>query len=197
MSTTSPVPDYATEFSGRTVLVTGAASGIGLATARRLAAGGADVVVADYRAEGAEEAAAAQAEAERANRSGSDGRPVLDGTGSSRGQAALSAGATKVGSPYVWGATGPNSFDCSGFTTWSFAQAGVQLPRTSQAQANAGMRVSESQLAPGDIVLFYGDLHHVGIYAGNGQVLHAPGTGKYVEYTGLHTMPFQFGVRVG
>ncbi|MFD7509676.1 NlpC/P60 family protein [Streptomyces sp. NPDC059853] len=145
----------------------------------------------------AEEAAAAQAEAERANRSGSDGRPVLDGSGSSRGQAALAAGATKVGSPYVWGATGPNSFDCSGFTTWSFAQAGVQLPRTSQAQANAGMRVSESQLAPGDIVLFYGDLHHVGIYAGNGQVLHSPGTGKYVEYTGLHTMPFQFGVRVG
>lgn len=145
----------------------------------------------------AEEAAAAQAEAERANRSGSDGRPVLDGSGSARGQSALSAGATKVGSPYQWGATGPNSFDCSGFVSWSYSQAGVTLPRTSQAQANAGTRVSESQLAPGDIVLFYGDLHHVGIYAGNGQVLHSPGTGKYVEYTGLHTMPFQFGVRVG
>ncbi|MED7820411.1 C40 family peptidase, partial [Streptomyces chiangmaiensis] len=69
--------------------------------------------------------------------------------------------------------------------------------RTSQAQANAGTRIySESALKVGDLVLFYGDLHHIGLYAGNGQVLHAPHTGAVVRYESIGNMPFEFGVRI-
>jgi cell wall-associated NlpC family hydrolase len=117
--------------------------------------------------------------------------------GSSRAMAAFQAAQSKIGSPYVYGATGPSSFDCSGLTSWAYAQAGVGIPRTSQAQANAGTRIySQSQLRVGDLVIFYGDLHHVGFYAGNGQVLHAPRTGTVVRYESINNMPFQFGVRI-
>ncbi|WP_255950976.1 C40 family peptidase [Streptomyces odontomachi] len=116
---------------------------------------------------------------------------------SGRAGAAFSAAQTKIGSPYVYGATGPSSFDCSGLTSWAYAQAGVSIPRTSQAQANAGTRIySASQLKVGDLVLFYSDLSHIGLYAGNGQILHAPHTGANVRYESLNAMPFQFGVRV-
>jgi cell wall-associated NlpC family hydrolase len=144
----------------------------------------------------AEEAAERQAAQERASRD-TERTTIVDGTGSSRGEAALAAAASKLGSPYVWGATGPNSFDCSGLTSWAFSQAGVALPRTSQAQATIGTRVSMDQLAPGDLVFYYSDLHHVGIYAGNGQIIHAPRPGGSVEYLGVSVMPFQYGVRVG
>ncbi|KAB7842848.1 C40 family peptidase [Streptomyces mobaraensis NBRC 13819 = DSM 40847] len=118
--------------------------------------------------------------------------------GSGRAGAALAAAQSKIGSPYVWGATGPSSFDCSGLTSWAYAQAGVTLDRTSEAQANDGTRIyDQSQLQPGDLVIFYGDMHHVGLYAGNGQVLHAPRTGTVVRYEAMSNMPFQFGVRVG
>ncbi|WP_326594929.1 C40 family peptidase [Streptomyces sp. NBC_01803] len=136
------------------------------------------------------------AEAARADRS-DDRADFVDVPGSSRGSAALSAAATKLGSPYVWGATGPSSFDCSGLTSWAYAQAGVSLPRTSQSQAGVGTRVGMSELAPGDLVFFYSDLHHVGLYAGNGQVIHAPRPGSVVEYISINAMPFQFGTRVG
>ena len=116
--------------------------------------------------------------------------------GSSVGRAALAAGAKKIGTPYVYGATGPNAFDCSGFVQWSFAQVGVSLPRTSEEQENVGPHITSiSQLQPGDIVIMYGG-EHVGIYAGNGIVLHAPHTGAYVRYEQLSDMPFDFGVRV-
>ncbi|MGK5531260.1 NlpC/P60 family protein [Streptomyces sp. URMC 129] len=146
----------------------------------------------------AEEAAAAEraAEAARADRSDVRG-DFVDLPGSSRGEAALSAAASKLGSPYVWGATGPSAFDCSGLTSWAFSQAGVSLPRTSQAQAGVGTRVGMNELAPGDLVFFYSDLHHVGIYAGNGQIIHAPRPGSSVEYLSINAMPFQFGTRVG
>ncbi|MDT0309826.1 NlpC/P60 family protein [Streptomyces sp. DSM 44917] len=122
---------------------------------------------------------------------------IADAGGSSRAQAILTAAASRLGMPYVWGATGPNAFDCSGFTGWSYAQAGISLPRVSQAQAGAGTRVSIDQLAPGDLVLYYGGLSHIAIYAGNGQIIHAPSTGSVVSYAPLHSMPAQFGVRVG
>ncbi|TVL90932.1 C40 family peptidase [Streptomyces sp. SAJ15] len=144
-----------------------------------------------------EEARAKEAQ-KRAERSSEDRPTDLgdDAPQSGRASAALAAAKTKIGAPYVWGATGPSSFDCSGLTSWAYAQAGVQLPRMSQDQANAGTRLGMSELKPGDLVIFYGDLHHVGLYAGNGQVLHAPKPGANVRYESINNMPFQFGVRV-
>ncbi|MFI1863532.1 C40 family peptidase [Streptomyces jumonjinensis] len=116
---------------------------------------------------------------------------------SGRASSAYSAGQSKIGKPYVYGASGPDSFDCSGFTSWSFAQAGISIPRTSQAQAAIGTRItSQSDLKVGDLVFFYSDLHHVGFYAGNGQILHSPRTGAVVRYESIDNMPYQFGVRV-
>ncbi|NGO68111.1 NlpC/P60 family protein [Streptomyces boncukensis] len=118
--------------------------------------------------------------------------------GSGRAGSAFAAAKGKVGSPYVWGATGPSSFDCSGLTSWAYKQAGVSLPRTSQAQANAGTRISsQGQLQVGDLVFFYNDLHHVGLYAGGGQILHAPKPGASVRFESINNMPFMFGARVG
>ncbi|MFI5682541.1 NlpC/P60 family protein [Streptomyces sp. NPDC051636] len=145
----------------------------------------------------AKEKAALAAEQQRASRSSAD-RVDLGGTkaASGRAAAAFSAAQSKIGSPYVYGASGPSSFDCSGLTSWAYAQAGVSIPRTSEAQATIGTRLSMSELQVGDLVFFYGDLHHVGLYAGNGQVLHAPHTGAVVRYESINNMPFQFGVRV-
>ncbi|MFF3610981.1 NlpC/P60 family protein [Streptomyces sp. NPDC002580] len=116
---------------------------------------------------------------------------------SGRASSAFAAAQSVIGSPYVYGASGPSSFDCSGLTSWAYAQAGQAIPRTSQAQANAGTRIySQSDLQVGDLVIFYSDQHHVGFYAGNGQVLHAPRTGTVVRYEAIGNMPFQFGVRI-
>ncbi|MFC9633706.1 NlpC/P60 family protein [Streptomyces mirabilis] len=148
----------------------------------------------------AKEKAALDAQQSRATRASA--RTVLSDPGtpaSGRAGAAFSAGQTKIGSPYVYGASGPSSFDCSGFTSWSYAQAGVSIPRTSESQATIGTRIySQSDLQVGDLVFFFGDLHHVGLYAGNGQVLHAPRTGTVVRYESMSTIggAFQFGVRV-
>ncbi|WAZ21194.1 NlpC/P60 family protein [Streptomyces cinnabarinus] len=144
------------------------------------------------------EKAALAAEEARATRSSADRVDLGNAaTGSGRAMAAFQAAQSKIGTPYVYGASGPSSFDCSGLTSWAFAQAGVGIPRTSQAQANYGTRIySQSDLKVGDLVIFYGDLHHVGFYAGNGQVLHAPRTGAVVRYESINNMPYQFGVRI-
>ncbi|MBY8876525.1 C40 family peptidase [Actinacidiphila acidipaludis] len=111
--------------------------------------------------------------------------------------AAFAAAQTRIGDPYVYGATGPSSFDCSGLTSWAYKQAGVSIPRTSQEQANAGTRIySMSELRQGDLVIFFGDYHHVGLYAGNGMVLHAPKPGASVRYESIGDMTFEFGVRI-
>jgi len=144
--------------------------------------------------------AAIAAEDARASRASQ--RSALDGGGggsavTGRAGSAYAAAQSKIGSSYVYGADGETTFDCSGFTSWAFAQVGIHIPRTSQEQANAGTRIySQSQLQVGDLVIFYGDLHHVGFYAGNGQVLHAPRTGTVVRYESINNMPFQFGVRI-
>ncbi|MEU3551621.1 C40 family peptidase [Streptomyces longwoodensis] len=148
----------------------------------------------------AKEKAQLAAEEQRANRSSTE-RVNLGNTppASGRTAAAFEAAKTRLGSPYVWGATGPSSFDCSGLTSWAYAQAGISIPRTSQAQANIGTRInSVSDLRVGDLVFFFNDLHHVGLYAGNGQILHAPRTGTVVRYESMDTVggPFMFGVRV-
>ncbi|MER8011704.1 MULTISPECIES: C40 family peptidase [unclassified Streptomyces] len=145
----------------------------------------------------AERAALAAAD-QRASRSASERVDLGDTTASSsRALAAFHAAQTQIGKPYSYGATGTAAYDCSGLTSWAYAQAGVTIPRTSQEQANAGTRIySQSQLKVGDLVIFYSDQHHVGLYAGNGMVLHAPRTGTNVRYESIGNMPFQFGVRI-
>ncbi|MFE5817880.1 NlpC/P60 family protein [Streptomyces sp. NPDC056479] len=145
----------------------------------------------------AAEKAALAAQEDRASRSAAD-RVDLGNTGSASGRAmaAFQAAQSQLGKPYVYGATGTASYDCSGLTSWAYAQAGVGIPRTSQAQAGAGTHLSMSELKVGDLVIFYGDLHHVGLYAGNGQVIHAPRSGTVVRYESINNMPFQFGVRI-
>ncbi|MCQ0022418.1 NlpC/P60 family protein [Streptomyces somaliensis DSM 40738] len=115
---------------------------------------------------------------------------------SQRGAAALNAAATQVGKPYVSGAEGPNSYDCSGLTQWAYRQAGVSISRTTYTQQNDGVKIGRSQLKPGDLV-FFNNLAHVGLYAGNNTVLHAPKPGASVRYESMDYLgAFQFGVRV-
>ncbi|MFD7908158.1 NlpC/P60 family protein [Kitasatospora sp. NPDC059747] len=115
---------------------------------------------------------------------------------SERGAAALAAAVRMIGSPYVYGSTGPRAFDCSGLMYYSWRQAGVSLPRTSQAQAYAGQRVSLSEARPGDLVIFYRDMHHVGMYAGGGVIVHAPYPGARVRYESVNAMPVAGVVRL-
>ncbi len=91
-----------------------------------------------------------------------------------------------LGAPYVWGADGPNSFDCSGLTMFVYRQVGVSLPHSSRAQINCGERVSRSDLQPGDLVFFGSPIHHVGIYVGGGMYIHAPHTGDVVKISPLN-----------
>ncbi|MEU0740367.1 NlpC/P60 family protein [Streptomyces sp. NPDC006134] len=115
---------------------------------------------------------------------------------SGRAAAAVAAARSALGRPYVWGASGPSGFDCSGLVQWSYAQAGVALPRTSQAQAGAGRRVPLSQMRPGDLVAYRDDAGHIGMYAGNGQVIHAPYPGAPVRYDPVGMMPISSVTRV-
>ncbi|MFJ8748444.1 NlpC/P60 family protein [Streptomyces sp. NPDC102441] len=115
---------------------------------------------------------------------------------SALGAAALQAANTRVGKPYVRAATGPDSFDCSGLTQWAYAQAGAQITRTTYTQINAGTRIARSQLKPGDLV-FFSNTTHVGLYAGNNTVLHAPYPGTNVRYESMSTIgSFQAAVRI-
>ncbi|QFQ96664.1 hypothetical protein F9278_11015 [Streptomyces phaeolivaceus] len=133
-------------------------------------------------------------EYDRASRSTASGRtdmPDLSGAvaPSGRAAAAVAAARSALGKPYVWGSTGPDGFDCSGLMVWSYGQAGVGLPRTSQAQRYAGTQVPLSQAQPGDLVTYRSDASHVGMYAGNGQVIHAPYPGAPVRYDPVAMMP--------
>ncbi|WP_030348431.1 NlpC/P60 family protein [Streptomyces sp. NRRL S-1022] len=128
---------------------------------------------------------------DRASRGGRTDLPDLSGVPAPDGRAAaaLAAARSALGRPYVWGANGPSGFDCSGLTQWAYAHAGVHLPRTSQEQRFAGRRVPLSQARPGDLVVYRSDAGHVAMYAGNGQVIHAPYPGAPVRYDPVGMMP--------
>ena len=113
----------------------------------------------------------------------------------SQSQRTVEIAQSKIGSPYVYGAAGPNAFDCSGFASWVYAQVGKQIPRTSQAQASAGTPVAYNDLQPGDIVSFYGGASHVGIYIGDGKIIDALNSGTPVGVRTLDYMPFNNAVR--
>ena len=97
------------------------------------------------------------------------------------GTTALRAALTQRGKPYVWGAAGPDSYDCSGLVMWAFAQEGISLPHYTGDQWNSGMHVSRADLEPGDLVFFFADISHVGLYIGNGLMVDAPSTGQVVQ----------------
>ncbi len=113
-----------------------------------------------------------------------------------RAAAAIAYAYSKLGSPYVWGATGPDAFDCSGLTQAAYRSAGVSLPRTTYSQIDAGRRVARSELLPGDLVFFYSGISHVGLYIGNGQMIHAPNPSAPVRVAPLDEMPFAGATRV-
>lgn len=115
------------------------------------------------------------------------GPSVIAGTGV--GVQAAKAAVEMLGKPYRYGAEGPNTFDCSGLTSWAFQQVGVTLPRSSSQQARVGAPVPRDQLRPGDLIFFYKPVSHVGIYVGDNMMINAPQTGDVVKYSDISSRP--------
>ena len=116
---------------------------------------------------------------------------------SGRAGAAVSYALAQVGDAYVYGATGPSAFDCSGLTMMAWAQAGVGLPHSSSAQMGSGTPVSQSQLQPGDLVFYYSPVSHVGMYIGHGMIVHAANPSSGVTTAPVNSMPYSGAVRPG
>ena len=103
-------------------------------------------------------------------------------------QVAVDTALAQVGDPYVWGAGGPNAFDCSGLTQYAYSAAGVSLPHSSRSQSGMGQAVSRDQLQPGDLLFYYSPTSHVAMYVGNGQMVHASTSGKPVMVVSFDSM---------
>jgi cell wall-associated NlpC family hydrolase len=112
------------------------------------------------------------------------------------GITALRAALTQRNKPYVWGAAGPDSYDCSGLVVWAFAQEGISLPHYTGSLWNSGMHVSQADLEPGDLVFFGADIGHVGFYIGNGLMLDAPNTGAVVRVEPIWWSSYVGAVRI-
>jgi cell wall-associated NlpC family hydrolase len=115
--------------------------------------------------------------------------PGGPGGGSPEAATVIQAALSRIGSPYSWGGSGPSAFDCSGLVMWSFQQAGVSLPHSSQALAQGGQPVSMDQMQPGDLVTYYSDASHVGIYIGDGMMVHASTYGTPVRVAPVDNAP--------
>ena len=125
------------------------------------------------------------------------GEVPTDVPASGRAAAAVRFAMAQVGKAYVYGASGPNAYDCSGLTMRAWGMAGVGLPHSSGAQQGSGTRISESELQPGDLVFYYSPVSHVGMYIGNGLIVNALNPGAGVRVSGLHSMPYSGAVRPG
>jgi len=110
-----------------------------------------------------------------------EGQEASSSAGSSAAAQAIAAARSQLGVPYVWGGTSPDGFDCSGLTQWAFEKAGIELPRTSRAQSQAGQDVDLDNMQPGDLIFFNSPVSHVGIYIGDGKMIEAPQTGSDVK----------------
>ncbi|MFE9439709.1 NlpC/P60 family protein [Streptomyces sp. NPDC006602] len=146
------------------------------------------------RQQAAEQKAQEEAAAQQEASSGTSGSSSSTATDSSttdssyatKAEKALAFARAQIGKPYVWGATGPESYDCSGLTQAAWKAAGVDIPRVTYDQVNAGTTVSLSAAQPGDLVFFYDDISHVGLYIGNGMMIHAPKPGAYVREESIY-----------
>ena len=130
-----------------------------------------------------------------ASRSGA--RVPVNVPASGRAGAAVSYAMSQVGDSYVYGASGPSAYDCSGLTMMAWAQAGFSLPHSSGGQMGSGAPVSQSQLQPGDLVFYYSPVSHVGMYIGNGMIVHAANPGSGVTTAPVNSMPYSGAVRPG
>ncbi|MEH0928676.1 C40 family peptidase [Micromonospora sp. CPCC 205558] len=115
--------------------------------------------------------------------------PTINGVVNAAARTAIKTACGKVGKPYVWGATGPNSFDCSGLTQYAYKAAGIYLTHHTGDQWNEGKAIARADARPGDLVFFFAGLSHVGLYLGNNQMVHAPRAGKPVQVSSINTMP--------
>lgn len=118
-------------------------------------------------------------------------------TANTVGAQALQAALTRRGDPYVWGAAGPDEFDCSGLVVWAFAQEGITLPHYTGDLWNSGVHIPRNDLEPGDLVFFYPDISHVGIYLGDGLMVDAPDFGLTVRVEPVYWAFFVGAVRIG
>ncbi|MGY1785725.1 C40 family peptidase [Geodermatophilus sp. SYSU D00698] len=114
--------------------------------------------------------------------------PSAGSGGSGAAQTAVQTALAQVGDPYVWGAGGPNAFDCSGLTQYAYAAAGISLPHSSSMQSRMGTAVSRADLQPGDLIFYYSPVSHVSMYIGNGQMVHASTSGQPVKVVSVDSM---------
>jgi cell wall-associated NlpC family hydrolase len=129
--------------------------------------------------------------------------PIRDGRASAAARKAVAVALAQLGAPYVWGASGPGSFDCSGLTSFAYAAAGITIPRVSRAQfaAYASRPVDPLHLVPGDLVFFadtptaFSTIHHVGMYIGDGLMVEAPHTGAVVRTSSIWRSTYAGAVR--
>ena len=144
------------------------------------------------RAEGSEPSPSAEPSEEAAEKEQPKAPPA-----SGRGGSAVQAALAQVGKSYVWGTSGPNTFDCSGLTSYAYRQQGISLPRSARQQYQIGTPVSKGDLQPGDLVFYYSGISHVGMYIGDGKIVHAANPRSGINVTGLNSMPYQGARRVG
>ncbi|MDV3128122.1 peptidoglycan hydrolase RipC [Mycobacterium sp. 21AC1] len=114
---------------------------------------------------------------------------IPGGSPSDHSATVIQAALSRIGSPYSWGGSGPGQFDCSGLVMWSFQHVGISLPHSSQAMATGGQAVSQDQMQPGDVVTYYSDASHVGIYIGDGMMVHASTYGTPVRVAPVNNAP--------
>jgi cell wall-associated NlpC family hydrolase len=122
-------------------------------------------------------------------------QPVYDGPASGRGATVVKFAYAQLGKPYVFGADGPGSYDCSGLTLAAWSRVGVSLPHSAHLQYEQEAHVSKANLQPGDVVFFYSPISHNGIYVGDGNVIHAPQEGENVKLAKMSVMPFSGAAR--
>jgi cell wall-associated NlpC family hydrolase len=144
--------------------------------------------IAEYEEQYEALSAAEQAAVDAAHGGTPVASPKAAAAPSQAAQVAVDTAMAQIGDPYVWGAGGPDSFDCSGLTQYAYAAAGVSLPHSSSMQSQMGTPVSRSELQPGDLVFFYSPVSHVGMYIGNGQMVHASTSGQPVKVASLDSM---------
>jgi peptidoglycan DL-endopeptidase CwlO len=118
-------------------------------------------------------------------------------TANTVGGQALQAALTRRGDPYIWGAAGPGEFDCSGLVVWAYSQEGIALPHYTGSLWNSGVHVARADLEPGDLIFFFADISHVGIYVGNGLMVDAPDFGQSVKVEPIYWSAYAGAVRIG